>query len=185
MSDLMARLDKLKQKIQTEDFLFGKGLSNEVNIWIFCYEPIEEMVIKHFVGTLLTDQSITCSIHHFDLYKVFLDICKDKKILNAIPNMEDKKGKKYLLKQMNSIATDTTFINKMDFNPQTRGKDVLVLSGIGDVFPFMRIHNLLESMQPYFSVPILVLYPGKFEDAHLQLFGRLKPNPYYRAFNIV
>ena len=127
MSDLMARLDKLKQKIQIEDFLFGKGLSNEVNIWIFCYEPVEEMVIKNFISTLLTDLSITCFIHHFDLYKVFLDICRDKKILNAIPNMEDKKGKKYLLKQMNSIATDTAFINKMNFNPQIIGKDVLVL----------------------------------------------------------
>ena len=41
MGDINERLDRLKLKIQTEDFLWGKGLSNEVNIWIFCYEPTE------------------------------------------------------------------------------------------------------------------------------------------------
>ena len=34
-------------------------------------------------------------------------------------------------------------------------------------------------------IPILVLYPGKFEDAQLKLFDKLKPNSYYRAFNII
>lgn len=43
MSDILERLDKLKVKIQDEDFLKGNGLSNEVNIHIFCYEPTDEM----------------------------------------------------------------------------------------------------------------------------------------------
>ena len=36
-----------------------------------------------------------------------------------------------------------------------------------------------------FNIPILVLYPGKYEDAQLKLFNKLKPNSYYRAFNII
>ncbi len=33
--------------------------------------------------------------------------------------------------------------------------DVLMLTGVGEVFPFMRIHTLLKALQPYFSdVPI-------------------------------
>ena len=39
MKSLNARLDELTQVIQTSDFLEGKGLSNEVNIQIFCYDP--------------------------------------------------------------------------------------------------------------------------------------------------
>ena len=35
MSDILERLDKLKARIQNEDFLKGNGLSNEVNIHIF------------------------------------------------------------------------------------------------------------------------------------------------------
>lgn len=39
MSELMERLDNLRALIQTPEFLEGKGLSNEVNIRIFCYDP--------------------------------------------------------------------------------------------------------------------------------------------------
>ena len=60
------------------------------------------------------------------------------------------------------------------------------MSGVGDVFPYMRVFMLLEAMQPYFSdIPILVLYPGLFDGRYLKLFNCLPPHPYYRAFNIV
>ena len=57
MGDINERLDRLKLKIQTEDFLWGKGLSNEVNIWIFCYEPTEEMTVHNFVEGLIVEQN--------------------------------------------------------------------------------------------------------------------------------
>ena len=59
------------------------------------------------------------------------------------------------------------------------------LTGIGSVFPFMRIHQLLNAMQPHFSnMPIFVLYPGEYDGHELRLFNRLKANSYYRAFFI-
>ena len=45
MSELMQRLDNLRALIQTPEFLEGKGLSNEVNIRIFCYDPKQEMAV--------------------------------------------------------------------------------------------------------------------------------------------
>ena len=64
-------------------------------------------------------------------------------------------------------------------------KDVLLITGIGSVFPFMRIHQLLNAMQPHFSnMPIFVLYPGEYDGHELRLFNRLKANSYYRAFFI-
>lgn len=47
MSNLKERLDLLREEIQKDDFLDGKGLSNEVNIRIFCYDPAEEMTVTH------------------------------------------------------------------------------------------------------------------------------------------
>ena len=52
MSDIKERLDKVRALIQEPEFLEGKGLSNEVNIRIFCYEPENEMVVRHFVNQL-------------------------------------------------------------------------------------------------------------------------------------
>jgi len=39
MSSIEERLDKVRELIQDNDFLDSKGLSNEVNIRIFCYDP--------------------------------------------------------------------------------------------------------------------------------------------------
>ena len=58
MSALMERLDNLRSLIQTSEFLEGKGLSNEVNIRIFCYDPKKEMAVRHFTEKLVTDQSL-------------------------------------------------------------------------------------------------------------------------------
>ena len=46
MSDIKERLDKVRVLIQKSDFLEGKGLSNEVNIRIFCYDPEDEMIVS-------------------------------------------------------------------------------------------------------------------------------------------
>ena len=62
MSDIKKRLDNVRTLIQKPDFLEGKGLSNEVNIRIFCYDPKDEMIVRHFVNQLETDQSLECHL---------------------------------------------------------------------------------------------------------------------------
>lgn len=185
MGDMNERLDALRGLIQSREFLEGKGLSNEVNIRIFCYDPKNEMAVRHFTEKLVTDQSLSCHLIEYNLYKVFLSICDDKRITERIPAQEEKKGKQFILDQMIRMANNTAFIGKMQYEPHRLG-DVILITGVGEAFPFIRVHSLLDAMQPHFSdVPILVMYPGTFDGRYVKLFDRLKPNPYYRAFNIV
>lgn len=185
MGGLKERLDDLRTLVQEPEFLEGKGLSNEVNIRIFCYDPSDEMMVRHFIEQLLADQSMSCHLIEYNLYKVFLSICEDKRIAEKIPAMEEKKGKKFIKDQMSHIADNTAFVNKMKRAPYEAG-DVIVITGVGDVFPFIRVHDLLNAMQPEFpDVPILVFYPGGYDGRDVQLFNRLKKNPYYRAFNVI
>lgn len=183
MSIIKERLDLLREEIQKEDFLDGKGLSNEVNIRIFCYDAAEEMTVTHFLNQLRTDQTLRCHLIECNLYDIFLSACDDLAITDAIPEMEESEGSAFLLEQLHSAIGKSEFIEKIRYEPHRRG-DVLLLTGVGDVFPFMRVHTLLEALQPHFSdLPILVMYPGEFDGHYLRLFGRLKPNDYYRAFN--
>ena len=99
--------------------------------------------------------------------------------------LEEKKGKDFLFKNLQKFANNKSFVDKMQYEPHEAG-DVLLLTGVGEVFPFMRIHSLLEALQPEFpDIPILVMYPGKYDGRFVRLFDKLEPNPYYRAFNIV
>lgn len=46
MSNIKERLDRLRILVQDQDFLEGNGLSNEVNIRIFCYDSAEERAVS-------------------------------------------------------------------------------------------------------------------------------------------
>lgn len=185
MSILMERLDNLRGMIQKSEFLEGKGLSNEVNIRIFCYEPKDEMAVRHFTEKLMTDQSLACHLIEYNLYRVFLSICDEKRITDRVAQQEEKKGTQFVLEQMKRIASNIVFITKMQYEPHQQG-DVILITGVGEAFPFIRVHALLDAMQPYFSdVPVLVMYPGTFDGRYVKLFDKLSPNPYYRAFNVV
>jgi hypothetical protein len=190
MSDLKERLDQLKNLIQERDFLEGKGLSNEVNIRIFCYDAAEEMTVQHFISQIKADPSIGCNLIECNLYKTFLSICDDLDITETIPEMEEDEGEEFLLEQLLLAVKQEDFIEKIKEGPngeELNGQDdVLLITGVGDAFPFMRVHNLLESLQPHFpDIPILVMYPGTFNGRSVRLFDKLKPSPYYRAFNVI
>lgn len=185
MTKITERLDNLKIEIQKPEFLEGKGLSNEVNIRIFCYDPKDEMIVRHFVEQIIVDQSMNCHLIERNLYKVFLSICDDKRITDRAAQMEERKGKEFLFNNLQKFANNKSFVEKMQYEPHEQG-DVLLLTGVGEVFPFMRIHSLLEALQPEFpDIPILVMYPGKYDGRFVRLFDKLEANPYYRAFNIV
>jgi len=185
MQDTVKGLDKVRELIQSQEFLEGKGLSNEVNIRIFCYDAKDEMAVRSFVEQLKTDQSLPCRLLVYNLYEVFLSICKDMDILDTIPEIENRDGSAFLAEQLESAVGADAFIRKMKIE-EARDRDVLLLTGVGEVFPFLRLHKLLETLQPHYpDTPILVMYPGEFDKHSLKLFDRLKPNDYYRAFNVV
>lgn len=182
-TDIRQRLDGLRDLIQQPEFLEGKGLSNEVNIRIFCYDPADEMAVRQFVNQVTTDPALPCSLIECNLYKIFLACCEEIDILDAIPEMEQADGSQYLLEQLHATIREDEFVQKIQYAPHRPG-DVLLLTGVGEVFPFMRVHKLLEALQPHMAdLPILVLYPGEFDQYRMRLFGRLKPNDYYRAFS--
>lgn len=185
MGNLNERLDKLKALMEDPEFLEGKGLSNEVNIRIFTYDPKDEMTVRYFIKQLMADTSLNCHIKEFNLYRIFLSICDDKRITDRIPALEKKKGKDYLLKQLTAMATNKMYLQKMVYGPHKMG-DVILIDGVGEVFPFLRVHSLLESMQaPFSDVPVVVIYPGTFDGRSLKLFDILQPNSYYRAFKTI
>ena len=56
MSEINERLDSLREMITDPELLEGKGLVGEVNIRIFCYDPKEEMAVRHFTEKLASDR---------------------------------------------------------------------------------------------------------------------------------
>ena len=185
MSDILKELDKVSQRLSDEGFLSNKGLSNEVGIHVFCYEPEDEITVSLYFNQLKNDSTVPYRLIECDLYKIFLEICEEKRILKTIPNMEERKGKEYLMEQLQKVATPEAFVAKMEYSPHNPG-DVLLISGIGKVYPFMRSHKILDNIQHIFAdIPVLMLYPGTFDGRDLGLFDKFLDGHYYRAFNLL
>lgn len=183
MDNINARLDLLSDKFDDEEFLHNKGLSNEVGIHVFCYDSSEEMIIQHFVKQIKTKDTVA-RIIECDLYEIFLKICEEKRVLDRLPKMEEAKGKEAFKKMVERFATPEAFVQKMKYEDQT-DYDLLLITGVGKVFPYMRCNNILENIQPVFSnMPVVVMYPGKYSEKTMSLFGKFESN-YYRGFNLV
>ena len=64
--------------------------------------------------------------------------------------------------------------------------DLVLVSGVGSVYPFLRAHTLLNNLQPVMGkTPLVLFYPGKYDRKSLKMFNRLNSNNYYRAFKLV
>lgn len=180
------KLDEIKTRISDRSFLNNKGLSNEVGIHVFCYKPDEEMIVQDYIQRLKAETNTPYRIIECDLYELFLSLLEDKRILKSVDILENKKGKDFLLSQLQRIATPDALLARMDYSPHIRGQDVLFMTGIGKVHPFMRSHKMLDSMQHLFEdIPIVMFYPGSFNGQSLELFGEFLDGHYYRAFNLL
>lgn len=185
MPPINERLDMLRTRIQESDFLEGKGLANEVNIRLFCYNAKDEMAVRHFIRQINNDSTLTCRVIERNLYHILLDLCEEQGITEGILEMEESEGPDALLEQLQISFGVEEYIEKIQYGAHRKG-DILMLTGVGDVFPFMRVHSLLEAIQPHFNdIPILVMYPGTFDGSALRLFNTLTPNSYYRAFSAI
>ena len=84
---------------------------------------------------------------------------------------------------------------------QADSHDLVLVSGVGSVYPLVRTHSLLTNLHKIMGqTPLVMFYPGKYDQITLRLFGKLslsstpsRPSPgktkkqehYYRAFRLV
>lgn len=186
-ADFDHRCEVLRDRLRQQDFLENKGLGNEIGFFTFCYDASLELQMRAFVADLATDSDkgeLPCNLIVKNLYDVFLGILDGKRILRAIPKQELKRGSEHQLKQLAKIATPEAFANALSYAPHHAG-DVLLLTGVGEIYPFLRVHTLLDNLHVGFSdIPVIVMYPGRFNGQQFSLFDRLGDGNYYRAFDI-
>ncbi len=177
MSDIKERLEALKILIQSSSFFNSK-----VNIKVFSYDIKDEMTVRYFISQFKADKAMCCQLVEYNLYQIFLSVCNDKGIIQDISRIG---AKDYVFNQLLNIIGEKDFVNKIVYEPHKKG-DILLLTGVGSVFSFVRVTTLLDVLQPNFSdIPILVMYPGKIYGEYFKLFDKLHPDLIYRAFEEV
>lgn len=187
MPNIFERLDLLREKMRDEAFLSNRGLSNEVGLYVFAYSPQEEMIVRSFIEQCKqsVDENNHGRIFVYDLYEILLDICRKRRILDRISQMEAQRGTDFLIKQLQRVAPPEAYVERMKYAHHQAG-NVVMLTGVGRVFPYMRSHNILNNLQHVFDdIPVILFYPGEYNGQTLTLFHQFMDDHYYRAFNLV
>ena len=191
--DFDRRCESFVAKLNDADFLANKGLGNEAGIFTFCYDPTLESAARDFFRRVIAGSKagkfgsgdIRANVIERNLYDTLLCIAESKRILDRLPEQERKRGSDGLLKQVQRIATPEAYVAALDWSPHCLG-DVLLITGVGEAYPFIRVHNVLNNMQSAFrDMPVVVAYPGTFDGGSLSLYGKLKVGNYYRAFDLI
>ena len=190
MSDsLTERLNEVLTKITSDDFLSGKGLGNEIAFYIFDYPPEEELRIRDHIRFLLEHipkHKPDLRVKHINLFDLVIDHLKDRKLLERSFQMQKEKGDEALAKALASPLKSEKLSQLLVEVAQPEEQDLVLVSGVGSVWPLVRTHTLLNNLQTGMGqTPLVMFYPGKYDGQALRLFGKIQSNNYYRAFKLV
>lgn len=185
------KLNKIEEAIAKEDFLANRGGANEVGYYVFDYDPKYELRVRDHIKDLIARNPIYkkgYKIIEYDLYDLMIDYIEAEGILDDCIYMEKEYGIDYLIRSviefLNMGSKENYLTNYIIEN--TSDNAVVFVSGVGKVFPFVRSHDILNELQQVFDkVPVVLLYPGKYDGQTLELFLEFKDNHYYRAFPLV
>lgn len=193
-ADLTRQEDHLLSVLSGKRFLQMEGLSNEVPFFIYPYDPEDALKVaqakKRIKNRLATEHGI--NVLEVNLYDLSVDILKERGVWERVLELEPDQDKDDFRELLQGMLDP-----QLHIAPAIRSKiedgdfDILFLTGIGEVFPYIRSHNVLNNLQSVVTgKPMLMFFPGRYEQSDilgssLVLFGRLKDDQYYRAKNIL
>lgn len=184
------RLNQILPRITSRDFLDSKGLGNEIGFWIFDYPPDREMDVRGFLsGTVLpvlSKQVPQVTAATVDLLKLVTELLEERNLLDKTMEMQKIKGDDSTLSALRSVLKEDKLAQKIASQFDIANLDLLILTGVGSVYPMLRTHTLLSALHPIMgNTPLLMFFPGRYDGHSLKLFNTLAEDHYYRAFRLV
>lgn len=189
---LQDRFNHLLNVMSGERFLKKEGLNNEIPFFICPYD-ITETTEMHRLQRNLQSQLADRGINVLDinLYDLTVEILKSRAIWDQVIEMEADISKSELLELLQNVLDSAEHLIPAVAQKMSASEfHVMFLTGIGEVFPYLRSHNILNNLQSTAKEqPTVMFFPGHYRSTpnrgtSLDLFGLLKGDNYYRGFNI-
>jgi Domain of unknown function (DUF1788) len=186
------RFEHLLKVISSPRFLQKQGIGNEIPFFICPFPPADAAEIVSFRANLqnqLANNGV--NVLEIDLYDLAIEMLRKRQLLEQVLQVESTVPKSELIELLQGVLDpEQHLIPEIAAALRDREFDVLFLSGIGEVFPYIRSHNVLNNLQSTAKEkPTVMFFPGTYthalaSGASLNLFDRLHDDKYYRAFNI-
>ena len=187
------RAEHLYRVVTSERFLTKQGLGNEVPFFI-CPFPAEAGLTMIEDRLDLVERIGHAGVTALDLslYDISLGLLEERGILEDVLAAETDMEKSELRELLQGVLdVHEHLIPRIAEAIAAQPHDVIFLSGVGEVYPYIRSHNVLNNLQSTAKdKPTVLFFPGSYTHStatggSLDLFGLLHDDKYYRAFNIL
>lgn len=187
------RAEHLYKVVTSTRFLTKQGLGNEVPFFIYPFPASEGLSMNNDRADLVKRIRHTgTKVLDLNLYDLTLEILAHRGILEQVLEIEPESAKGEIQELLQGVLEpESHLIPHIGEKIQATPHDVIFLSGVGEVYPYIRSHNVLNNLQSTAKeAPTVLFFPGDYTHAlatgaSLDLFGQLHDDKYYRAFNIL
>lgn len=186
-TDIAQKFEHLFTVIRMEQFLRMEALGGEIPFFISTYNPAQEVDVRKAIKGLKTRlETSGIPVLELNLYEIALEILDEQLGPGEIFELEEQMDKEEFKNALQSVLDiHEVFMPKIRSLIEVQPAKVYFLTGVGQVFPFMRSHNILNNLQNVAKdAPTVMFFPGNYTGQSLELFGLLKDDNYYRAFNL-
>lgn len=186
------RYQHLLSVIGSDRFLQKKGLGGDVPFFICPYKTEEAIEMERLQRQLINKLSQNgIEVLGINLYDLAVQILKQEGDWEWCMEKEQSISKAALKEELQSMLDiETVLTPAIEEKMNASEFQVMFISGVGEVFPYIRSHNVLNNLQKTAKEkPTVMFFPGEYtysleSGASLVLFGRLHDDKYYRAFDI-
>lgn len=181
------RLDQMEREIHKPSFRKNHGRANEVNYWVFDYPPQQELVVRERIAYMKAKNARgndDFELVVFDLYDLIIDILEKEDYLEQTYRFEERKGLERITKAVGNLllVNDDDSMIVEHIRDNTPDNAVVFLTGIGKCYPILRSHKILNNLsQSFRKAPVVLFYPGTYDEQSLMLFDELKDDKCARA----
>ena len=187
MEDIVKKFEHLYKVISDEDFLQMRKLGGEIPFFIAAFDPKQQIEVDRAIRSLKNKRETNgIPVLELNLYDIALELLNKELGEGEIFELEKTMDKKEFKEALQSILDiNEVLIPKIKDMIDATSAKVYFLTGIGLVFPFIRSHNVLNNLQNVAKkAPTVTFFAGEYNGYSLELFGLMKDDNYYRAFNI-
>jgi hypothetical protein len=187
MENLSIKFEHLFKVISSQRFLNKEALGGEIPFFISAYQAEQEVQVNDAINRLIMKlETSGVPVLNVNLYDIVCEILEEKGGMERMFRVEKAKSKDKFLKAIqSSINIHQVLMPFVKKKIEESDAKVYFLTGIGLVFPYIRSHNVLNNLQNIAKeAPTVAFFPGDYNGHSLNLFGLLKDDNYYRAFNI-
>jgi hypothetical protein len=197
---LTQRLNQILPKITSDEFLAGSGIGNEIAFHIFDYSPEDELRVRSHLQFLLEHiprRKPDLRVKHINLFDLVIEYLQARGLLDKSVALQRERGDAALLKALKGVLSEEKVARRFGEIARPADHDLVLISGVGSVYPMLRSHTLLNNLHSIMGqTPLVMFYPGKYDQTSLRLFGksgtsgsvaptRGRQANYYRAFRLI